>query len=92
MVLRALSKKGFLPILKYVGSHEDSHYIDIQKYATQHVTIDRSQADMALNTLSKLDLIERTILSERPIRTKYRLTKKGRAVLSHIAQIEEQIK
>lgn len=88
--LRTLSKKGFLPILKYIGSHDDSHYIEIQKYATQHVSIDRSQADMALNALSRLGLIEREILSERPIRTKYKLTKKGRAVLTHIIQIEEQ--
>jgi len=83
-----MSKKGFLSILKYIARNESQHYIDIQKYATRHIAINRSQVDVALSSMSRLGLIEREVLSGKPIRTKYRLTKNGRVVLESLDRLE----
>jgi DNA-binding HxlR family transcriptional regulator len=50
----------------------------------------RASVTIALNALTDLDVVERTVSSQRPVRTTYRLNKKGRAVLQHLKEMSKE--
>lgn len=88
-LLRELSKKGFLPIMKYIREKGDAHYNDTLRYAKKHgIAGSHSTVTITLNTLTDLGLLERIVSRTRPLRTSYRLTKKGSLVLDYVERIE----
>lgn len=87
-----MSKKGFIPILKYIADRADVHYNDVQKYALANRIVDsRSTVTVVLNALTDSGLLDRSVSSVRPIRTTYRISKKGRTVLQYLQQIEKEL-
>ncbi len=87
-----MSKKGFLPILKYVSEKGDVHYNDVLKYAlTNKIVQSRATVTIVLNALTDFGLVDRIISSTRPVRTTYRLNKKGRIILQYLQQIEKEL-
>jgi DNA-binding HxlR family transcriptional regulator len=87
--MRKLSKKGFYGTLEYVSCNEPLHYADILKFALEkHIVESRATVTLIVRGLLKMDLIERTVLDSRPVRTVYRVTQKGSKVLELMQQIE----
>lgn len=90
-LLRDLSLKGVYPVLQFIDKHDDSHYSEIVQYALKEKLIEsRSQVDVILRSLTELKLLQRSVRNERPVRTTYSLTKKGKAILHHLGQIEKE--
>jgi DNA-binding HxlR family transcriptional regulator len=87
--MRKLSKKGFYETLEYLSCNEPLHYADILKYALEnHVVESRATVTLVVRGLLKMGLIERTVLDSRPVRTLYKVTKKGSKILELMQQIE----
>lgn len=90
--MRKLSKKGFYETLEYISCKEPLHYADILKYALEkNVVKSRATVTLIVRGLLKMGLIERTVLDSRPVRTVYRVTKKGSKVLELMKQIESVV-
>jgi DNA-binding HxlR family transcriptional regulator len=93
-LLRKLSKKGFYAIFLFVEETGESgvHYNDVLRYALSHTVVEsRASVTAALNALTGLKLLERTVSVERPVRTIYTTTKKGKIVTQHLKEIEKEI-
>src|SRR5574341_695637 len=89
--LRRMSKKGFFQILKFVNERGDVHYNDVLRYAMANKVVEsRSTVTVILNGLSDLGLVDRMVSSHRPIRTSYRLNKKGKTILQVLQEIERE--
>lgn len=87
-----MSKKGFYPILVYINERGEVHYNDVLRYALSNSVVDsRSTVTVVLNALTDFRLLDRTVSSERPIRTTYKLNKKGKNILQYLKQIEKEI-
>lgn len=68
------------------------HYNDVMKYAmSSKIVNSRASVTIALNALTDLDVLDRTVSAQRPVRTTYRLNKKGRAVLQHLKEISKEL-
>lgn len=84
-----MSKKGFYDILIYISENENVHYNDVLRHALEKKIIDgRASVTIILNGLTDLDLLERQVSNSRPIRTTYKISKKGRVVLKHLKELE----
>lgn len=84
-----MSKKGFYDILNHVGENDDVHYNDVLRHALEKKIIDgRASVTIILNGLTDLDLLERHVSDSRPIRTTYKISKKGRLVLKHLKELQ----
>ena len=93
-LLRKLSKKGFYPIFLFVEGAGESgvHYNDVLRYALSHKVVEsRASVTAALNALTDLKMLERTVSSERPVRTIYRTSKRGKAVSQRLREIEKEV-
>lgn len=84
-----MSKKGFYEILNHVIEHENTHYNDVLKHCLEKRIVDsRASITIILNGLTELDLLEREVSQTRPIRTTYKVSKKGKIVLKHLKDLE----
>lgn len=87
-----MSKKGFYPILLFISEKGEVHYNDVLRHALSNKIVDsRSTVTVVLNALTDFELLDRTVSSQRPIRTTYRLNKKGKNILQYLKQIEKEI-
>ncbi len=87
--LRSMSKKGFYEILNHVIEHENIHYNDVLKHCLEKRIVDsRASITIILNGLTELDLLEREVSQTRPIRTTYKVSKKGKVVIKHLKDLE----
>lgn len=87
--LRSMSKKGFYEILNHVIEHENIHYNDVLKHCLEKRIVDsRASITIILNGLTGLDILEREVSQTRPIRTTYKVSKKGKTVLKHLKDLE----
>lgn len=84
-----MSKKGFYDILKYVEEIGELHYNDVLRYALDKNIVDsRASITIILNGLTDLSLLERKVLDTKPIRTTYKVSKKGHFVLKTLHELE----
>lgn len=84
-----MSKKGFYDILKYVKENEGIHYNEVLKYAFDKKIVEsRASITIILNGLTDLGLLERNVATSRPIRTTYKISKKGVHVINKLREIE----
>jgi DNA-binding HxlR family transcriptional regulator len=84
-----MSKKGFYEILNHVIEHENIHYNDVLKHCLEKRIVDsRASITIILNGLTELDLLEREVSQTRPIRTTYKVSKKGKTILKHLKDLE----
>lgn len=87
--LRKMSKKGFYDILKYVEETGDLHYNDVLRHALDKNIVDsRASITIILNGLTDLGLLERTVVDTKPIRTVYKISKKGHSVIKILKEFE----
>lgn len=87
--MKKMSKKGFYEVLEHVKENPDVHYNDVLRYAFDRKIIDsRASVTIILNGLTDIGLLERSVSDTRPIRTTYRLSKKGETVLKQISILE----
>lgn len=87
--LRSMSKKGFYEILNHVIEHENIHYNDVLKHCLEKRIVDsRASITIILNGLTELNLLEREVSQTRPIRTTYKVSKKGKVVIKHLKDLE----
>jgi len=88
--LRKMSKKGFLETFEFICAKQSVHYSEILKYDVEnHIVQSRATVTLIVRSLSKLNLIERTVMDSRPIRTVYKPTEKGTKLLIHLNEIEK---
>ena len=84
-----MSKKGFYETLNHILDHENVHYNDVLRYCLEKGIVDsRASVTIILNGLTELDLLERKVSPTRPIRTTYKISKKGKTVLKHLKELE----
>lgn len=84
-----MSKKGFYNILNHIIEHEDVHYNDVLKHCLEkRIVGSRASVTIILNGLTGLDLLQREISQTRPIRTTYKVSKKGKTVIKHLKELE----
>jgi DNA-binding HxlR family transcriptional regulator len=89
-VLRKMSKTGFYETLEFVREKGSVHYAEILKYDLEnHIVQSRATVTLIVRGLSKMNLIKRTIMDTRPIRTVYQPTEKGLKLLKHLKEIEK---
>lgn len=87
--LRIMSKKGFYDMLNHIIDHENVHYNDVLRHCLEKRIVDsRASITIILNGLTELDLLEREVSPTRPIRTTYKISKKGKTVLKHLKELE----
>ena len=88
-IMGKLSKKGYYDILLFISEKGPAHYSDILGYMLGNKIV-RSDATVtqALNSFAKLNLVKRKISQERPIRTNYELTKKGKEFVRHLTELQ----
>lgn len=84
-----MSKKGFYNVLNHIHENEDVHYNDVLKYSIDKKIVDgRASVTIILNGLTDLGLLERLVSQTRPLRTTYRVSKKGRMVIKQLRDLE----
>lgn len=84
-----MSKKGFYDILMYVKDNEGIHYNEVLKYAFDRKIVEsRASITIILNGLTDLGLLERSVTPSRPIRTTYKISKKGSHIINKLKEIE----
>ncbi len=84
-----MSKKGFYEILNSINEKESVHYNEVLRYALDKKIVDsRASVTIILNGLTNLGLLERTVIDTRPIRTNYRLSKKGHHIIKWLKELE----
>ena len=89
-LLRKMSKKGFYETLEFVCEKRSAHYSEILKHDLEHgIVKSRATVTLIVRGLSKMDLIRRTVMDSRPIRTVYQPTEKGLKLMRHLKDIEQ---
>jgi len=85
-----MSKKGFYEILNHMIEHENIHYNDVLKHCLEKRIADsRASVTIILNGLTELDILKREVSQTRPIRTTYKVSKKGKTILKHLKELEQ---
>ena len=89
-ILSGLAKKGFYEVLFFVSEERTTHYSDVLEYVRKN-RLARSDATVtqALKFLSDHELLKRTVSQDRPIRTTYELTDRGKEFVDHITQLQD---
>ncbi|AIF82952.1 putative transcriptional regulator [Candidatus Nitrososphaera evergladensis SR1] len=86
-----MSKKGFYEILKYIDSRGPLHYNDILRHAQGTKVVDsRGQVNIIVNGLTSLGLLDRAVSLDKPVRTSYSISKKGKLVLEFLMRLEKE--
>jgi len=69
------------------------YYNDILRYVYEKKYVKtRASVTAFVNLLTSLEILDRQFVTEvRPIRTRYSLSKRGKAILQHLKQIEKEI-
>jgi DNA-binding HxlR family transcriptional regulator len=89
-LMKRMSKKGFYETLKFICEKAPVHYAEILDYDLSNMIVQsRATVTLIVRNLAKLELIERTIVDSRPIRTVYKPTEKGSQLLRHLQAIEQ---
>jgi len=84
-----MSKKGFYDVLGYIKEHPEMHYNDVLRYLLENKIISsRASVTIILNGLTDLGVLERNVSQDRPIRTTYKVSRKGNTVLKHMKELE----
>lgn len=87
-----MSKRGFHEVLAYVEREGGTHYNDVARYAIGNRLVEsRASVTIILNALTKMGLLQRIVLDSRPVRTEYRSTTKGSAILHLLEQMDKEI-
>mgnify|MGYP003748213737 CR=1 FL=1 len=87
-----MSKKGFYKILLYVESHENIHYNEILKDAMKNNIVgSRASITIILNNLTDLGLLRRIVSQNRPIRTTYKVTNKGKIIIKNMKELQNNL-
>lgn len=90
--LRMLSKKGFYETLLYVNNNPKTHYNEIQKYILKkNIVTSQASVTIILNGLTNLELIDRTVIDDKPPRTSYSLNKYGKSILAKLNNLKKSL-
>jgi DNA-binding PadR family transcriptional regulator len=88
-LLRKMSKKGFYETLEFIRNEKSVHYTEVMKYDLENnIVQSRATVTLIVRTLSKMNLVQRTVIDSRPIRTVYEPSEKGLKLLRHLREIE----
>ena len=84
-----MSKKGFYHVLNHINENEGVHYNDVLRYSMDKKIVgSRASITIILNTLTDLGLLERMVSQTRPLRTTYKISKKGKMVIKNLQDLE----
>ena len=84
-----MSKKEFYEVLNHIFKNENIHYNDVLRLCLEKRIIgSRASVTIILNGLTELNLLEREVSQTRPIRTTYKISKKGKITLKHLNELE----
>lgn len=87
-----MSKKGFHEILTHIEEVGDMHYNDVMKYAfDKKIVRSRASITIILNGLTGMGLLERNVIDSRPMRTRYKVSRKGKSILHYLKELEDEI-
>lgn len=91
--LKLIIKKGYYDVLLHVEKNPDIHYNDVLKWALEKkVVASRSALPPMLGDLTDLGLLDRTITDTRPIRTTYKVSKKGKDIIKSLDNLQKNLK
>jgi len=89
-ILRILATKGTIEIFLYINNNANIGYNSVLEYAIcSEIVKSRASVNITMARLTDLGLLERTITQERPIRTGYKVSKKGCLVIQHLHKLEQ---
>jgi DNA-binding HxlR family transcriptional regulator len=89
-LLRKMSKKGFYETLELVCEKGSVHYSEILKHDLENKIVEsRATVTLIVRGLSKMNLIKRTVIDSRPVRTVYEPTEKGLELSQLLKEIEK---
>jgi len=89
-LLRKLSKKGYYETFEYICKKGTAHYSEILKYDLGNAIVkSRATVTLIVRNLSKMNLVKRTIMDSRPIRTVYQPTEKGMKLLRLLQEMQQ---
>ncbi len=92
-VLRVLATKGTYETLLHIRDNENIGYNSVSQYVMSNKIVkSRASVNTTITRLTDLGLLERTITQDRPIRTGYKVSKKGYNVIKHLNGIEHATK
>ncbi len=87
--MRKLSKKGFYEILLFIVEKGEAHYSEVLSYVmTNRIVASDTTVTAALNYFTESGLLKRRISQERPIRTTYSVSEKGKQLARHLLELE----
>jgi len=89
-LLRKMSKKGFYETLELVCEKGPIHYSEILNHDLENKIVEsRATVTLIVRGLSKMNLIKRTVIDSRPVRTVYEPTAKGLKLSQLLKEIEK---
>ncbi len=91
--LKRLPTKGFLNAMQFIKENEGCHYNDIANFLMgKRIVSSRASVTTIINSLLDLELVERSVLNTKPMRTTYRLTKRAVDNLKRLKGIERSFR
>ena len=88
-LLKKLGKKGFYEILLFVEEKGQARYSEVLDYVvTNKIVASDATVTAALNYFTELGLLKRRTSQERPVRTNYSLSKKGKLLAKYLFELE----
>jgi DNA-binding HxlR family transcriptional regulator len=89
-ILRKMSKKGYYETLSFICQKGSVHYSEILDYGLNTPIVEsRATVTLIVRNLTAMELIKRSIVDARPVRTIYQPTEKGQKLLEHLQAIEQ---
>jgi len=89
-LLRKMSKKGFIETLEFVCKQRSVHYAEILDHDLNNgIVKSRATITLIVRNLCKMNVIKRTVMDTRPVRTVYQPTEKGLKLLRLLQEMQQ---
>ncbi len=87
---KRLASNGFVEALEFIRQNENARYNEIKNFLLDDARLftARSSVNLLINHLLDLGLVERKVLDTKPLKTSYKINRKGEAILKHLKGIE----
>lgn len=87
--LRKLFGKGYIDVLFFINEEGNVRFSDIRKFCLEHDVVgSRGTVPIVLRTLTGMKLVERKVVTTRPVQTFYQMTQLGKQIVEHLRDIQ----
>ena len=92
-VVGELFKKGRMDVLLLILKKREARFSDVRKFCLKNKIVrSRGTVSTIMRNLTDMNLLEREVLSTRPVKTIYRLTELGNRIAEHLEAVKELLK